>query len=64
VTQRESKSLGVPQHGHGTHLIPARTFTSIQVLNNKNYMQIVAFVNQVNININAQDYGGELDPHE
>jgi len=51
------------QPGHGTRLIPNGTFTGIQVLNNVNYMQIIAFTNQVNININAQDYGGELDPH-
>jgi hypothetical protein len=51
------------QPGHGTRLIPNGTFTGIQVLNNANYMQIVAFVNQENININAQDFGGELDPH-
>jgi len=51
------------QHGHGSRLIPGGTITGIQVLNNANYMQIVAFTNQANININPQDYGGELDPH-
>jgi hypothetical protein len=48
---------------HGARLIPANTFTGIQVLKNPHFMQIVAFANQVNIDINAQDFGGELDPH-
>jgi hypothetical protein len=51
------------QPGHGTRLIPNGTFTGIQVLNNANYMQIVAHTNQVNINMNIDDFGGELDPH-
>ncbi|KAH9025344.1 hypothetical protein EDB84DRAFT_1273546 [Lactarius hengduanensis] len=49
--------------GHGGRLIPDGTITGVQVLNNNNYMQIVAFMNQVNIDINSQDFGGELDPH-
>lgn len=44
-------------------MIPGGTITGVQVLNNANYMQIVAFMSQVNININPQDFGGELDPH-
>jgi len=51
------------QHGHGTRLIPGGAITGVQVLNNVNYMQVVAFVTQTEININGQDYGGELDPH-
>jgi len=51
------------QPGHGTRIIPPGTFTGIQVLNTSQYIQIVGFVDQTKININAQDYGGELDPH-
>ena len=48
---------------HGTRLIPQGTLTGVQVLNNSNYIQIVAFINQVNVNLPANDTGGELDPH-
>src|ERR1700677_5125645 len=48
---------------HGTRLIPQGTLTGVQVLNNSNYIQIVAHINQVNVNLPANDTGGELDPH-
>jgi len=51
------------QPGHGTRLIPGGTITGLQVLNTQHFMQIFAFVTQTNIDINAQDFGGELDPH-
>jgi hypothetical protein len=47
--------------GHGTRGIPPGTITGVQVLRNANYTQIVAFINQANINIQAGDFGGELD---
>ena len=47
--------------GHGARGIPPGTIQGIQVLRNPNYIQIVAFINQVNINIQAADFGGELD---
>jgi len=49
------------KNGHGTRGIPPGTITGIQVLRNPNYIQYVAFVNQENINIQAGDFGGELD---
>jgi hypothetical protein len=49
--------------GHGCRGIPPGTITGIQVLNNANYMQIVAFIDQTKINIAPGDEGGELDPH-
>jgi hypothetical protein len=50
------------QPGHGTRIIPPGTFSGIQVLNTTQYRQIVAFTNQVNIDLTPTDYGGELDP--
>jgi hypothetical protein len=41
--------------------MPPGTIQGIQVLNNPNYVQIVAFVDQTKINIQAGDFGGELD---
>jgi hypothetical protein len=48
---------------HGSRVIPPGTLTGVQVLNNSNYIQIVAHINQVNVNLPANDTGGELDPH-
>lgn len=49
--------------GHGGRIIPPGTFTGIQVLNTTQYRQIIAFTNQVNIDISPTDFGGELDPN-
>jgi len=49
------------KNGHGTRGMPPGTIQGIQVLNNPNYVQIVAFVDQTKINIQAGDFGGELD---
>lgn len=47
--------------GHGARGIAPDTISGIQVLNNPNYIQIVAFIKQENIYIQTGDYGGELD---
>jgi hypothetical protein len=47
--------------GHGTRGTPPGTFTGVQVLRNANYIQFVAFIDQTKVNIQAGDYGGELD---
>jgi len=49
------------KNGHGTRGIPPGTITGIQVLRNTNYLQIVAFIKQQNVNIAPGDFGGELD---
>jgi len=46
---------------HGSRVIPPGTITGLQLLNNPNYIQIVAFIDQPNVNIQANDSGGELD---
>jgi hypothetical protein len=35
----------------------------VQVLKTSAYIQIAGFIDQTQVNMNAQDYGGELDPH-
>jgi len=47
--------------GWGSRGVPPNTITGIQVLNTADYIQIVAFINQVNVNMQVGDYGGELD---
>ena len=59
-TEGEEVSWCTRKESYG-RLIPSGTITGIQVLHNVNYMQIVAFVHQENINIQTGDYGGELD---
>jgi hypothetical protein len=49
--------------GHGSRLIPAGAITGLQYLKTPDYIQIVGFIDQTQINIAAGDYGGELDPH-
>jgi len=49
--------------GHGTRVIPPGTITGAQWLYAKNYVQVVGFLDQTKVNLNAQDMGGELDPH-
>jgi len=44
--------------GHGTRLIPAGTITGAQWLYAKNYIQVVGFLKQENLNIFPGDDGG------
>jgi len=49
--------------GHGTRLIPAGALTGLQFIKTPDYVQAVGFIDQVAINIAADDWGGEMDPH-
>ena len=49
--------------GRGTRLIPAGAITGLQFIKTKSYLQIVGFIDQTKINLAADDFGGELDPH-
>lgn len=49
--------------GHGTRLIPAGALTGVQFLKTPDYIQIVGFINQTQIDMADGDYGGEMDPH-
>lgn len=49
--------------GHGTRLIPNGALQGVQVLVTSAYIQINGFIDQTQINMAADDYGGELDPH-
>jgi hypothetical protein len=47
----------------GTRQIPAGAVTGVQFLYAKSYIQVVGYIDQTQVNLNAGDYGGELDPH-
>jgi hypothetical protein len=49
--------------GHGTRLIPNGALQGVQYLVTSEYIQIAGFIDQTQVNMNADDYGGELDPH-
>ncbi|KAG1792293.1 uncharacterized protein HD556DRAFT_1309368 [Suillus plorans] len=49
--------------GHGTRLIPAGALQGVQLIKTPNYIQIAGFIDQTQVNIAANDYGGELDPY-
>ncbi|KAH7884250.1 hypothetical protein F5I97DRAFT_1968367 [Phlebopus sp. FC_14] len=49
--------------GHGTRLIPSGALTGVQLIKTPNYIQLAGYIDQTQINLAADDYGGELDPH-
>ena len=49
--------------GHGTRLIPEGALTGVQFMKTKDYIQVVGFINQTEINMLPDDFGGEMDPH-
>ncbi|KAG6332884.1 hypothetical protein ID866_6202, partial [Astraeus odoratus] len=49
--------------GHGTRLIPDGALQGVQVLKTPDYIQIAGYIDQSQINLTPDDYGGELDPH-
>ncbi|OBZ66243.1 hypothetical protein A0H81_13913 [Grifola frondosa] len=49
--------------GRGTRLIPAGALTGVQFMKTPDYLQVVGFIDQSQINLQSTDGGGELDPH-
>ncbi|KAF9518132.1 hypothetical protein BS47DRAFT_1338723 [Hydnum rufescens UP504] len=49
--------------GHGSRIMPAGTLTAVQFLKAPAYIQVTGLLNQVNIDLTADDGGGEMDPH-
>ncbi|KNF00540.1 hypothetical protein PSTG_06232 [Puccinia striiformis f. sp. tritici PST-78] len=47
----------------GTRLIPAGAITGLQVTRTPGYIQAVGFIQQTALNLQANDTGGEEDPH-
>jgi hypothetical protein len=49
--------------GHGTRLIPAGALKGVQYMKTPDYVQVVGFIDQTQIDLTSDDSGGELDPH-
>ncbi|KXN83932.1 hypothetical protein AN958_00796 [Leucoagaricus sp. SymC.cos] len=49
--------------GRGTRLIPESALKGVQFMKTPDYVQVVGFIDQTLINLNGEDYGGEMDPH-
>jgi hypothetical protein len=47
--------------GHGTRIMPEGTILGAQLLKTNDYWMITGLINQTSINIQAGDFGGELD---
>ncbi|KZT00208.1 uncharacterized protein LAESUDRAFT_688399 [Laetiporus sulphureus 93-53] len=48
---------------HGTRLIPEGALKGVQYIYTANYIQIIGYIDQTQVNLQADDAGGELDPH-
>lgn len=49
--------------GRGTRLIPAGAITGVQFMKTPSYLEVIAFIDQTQLDMAADDFGGELDPH-
>lgn len=49
--------------GRGTRLIPNGALQGVQFMKTPDYVQVVGFIDQRQINMKGDDFGGELDPH-
>jgi len=49
--------------GHGSRIIPQGALTGVQWLYAKDYLQVVGYIDQTKVGLQAADEGGELDPH-
>lgn len=52
----------LPSSPQGTRLIPEGALQGVQFLRAPSYVQVVGIIDQTKINIQAGDYGGEMDP--
>jgi len=49
--------------GYGTRLIPQYALQGVQFIKTPNYVQVAGFIDQRLINLDPNDYGGEMDPN-
>jgi hypothetical protein len=62
IADTEGEEVGwCTKNGYGTRGIVPGTFTGLQVLRTSQYLQIIGFINQPSVNMQASDFGGELD---
>ncbi|KAG6897268.1 hypothetical protein C0992_002920 [Termitomyces sp. T32_za158] len=64
VADREGEMVAwCTKPGRGTRLIPAGALQGVQFMRTPDYVQVVGFIDQTQVNIAVGDWGGELDPH-
>ncbi|BGP02607.1 hypothetical protein NBRC10513v2_003709 [Rhodotorula toruloides] len=51
------------KEGYGTRIIPEGALQGVQFIRTPHYVQVVGYIDQVKIDMQADDYGGEMDPH-
>ncbi|TFY79441.1 hypothetical protein EWM64_g4567 [Hericium alpestre] len=49
--------------GRGTRIIPAGALKGVQLIKTQQYWQFAGFIDQTLLNLQSDDFGGELDPH-
>jgi len=49
--------------GHGSRLIPRGSLKGVQFMKTPDYIQVVGFIDQTQVNLKSDDSGGEMDPH-
>lgn len=49
--------------GHGARVIPKGALTGVQFMRTPDYVQVVGTIDQTQINIAKDDFGGEMDSH-
>jgi len=47
--------------GYGTRLIPSGAITGLEFRKTPDYIQVVGFIDQTQVNMSKDDYGGEMD---
>lgn len=48
---------------HGSRVLPPGALQGVQFTTTPGYVQVVGYVDQTKLNLQASDYGGEEDPH-
>jgi hypothetical protein len=48
---------------HGTRVIPPGALQGVQFITTPDYVEVVGYIDQTALNLQADDYGGEEDPH-
>ncbi|GAA6048247.1 hypothetical protein JCM3770_006502 [Rhodotorula araucariae] len=51
------------KEGYGTRIIPEGALQGVQFIQTPHYVQVVGYIDQAQINMLPEDYGGEMDPH-
>lgn len=63
IANTEGEEVAWCTKARGGRRIPEGTLKGLQLIETDEYLQLTGFINGPNINIEAGDFGGELDPH-